>query len=287
VAAVALSTRGPAAADRAFLWSLAGHGALLVLVLIGGFSMPRTPPPSQLAIQATVVESPTNRRPRTVTAPAPRPEARPEARPEPKPEPRPKPTVERKPEAPPPKPEPDPALAQRKAEQQKLEKEKTAAAAKREQLREKQRADQAAEKQLQEKAAAEKQKAARDKAEAERQQAAKEASAREFDRQLEEEERLLAAADSGALADYVAVIRQKVERNWVRPPGAQAGLECEVLVTQIPGGQVTAVQMGRCNADDAVRRSIEVAVLKASPLPPPDDPTLFERNLRFTFKPEQ
>ena len=73
----------------------------------------------------------------------------------------------------------------------------------------------------------------------------------------------------------------------MRPPGAKPGLECEVLVTQIPGGQVVDVQMGRCNADDAVRRSIEAAVLRASPLPPPDDTALFERNLRFVFKPEQ
>ena len=102
-----------------------------------------------------------------------------------------------------------------------------------------------------------------------------------------EEERLLAAADSGALSDYVRMIGQKVERNWLRPPGARPGLECEVSVTQIPGGEVTAVQIGRCNADEAVRRSIEAAVLKASPLPLPDDATLFERNLRFTVKPEQ
>jgi len=287
VAAGSLNKRAPAAADRALVWSVAGHVVLLVLVLIGGISLTRTPPPSQLAIKATVVESPSNRRPRTVTAPAPRPEPKPEPKPDPKPAPK---------EAQPlPKPEPDPALAQRKAEEQKLAKEKAAVAAKREEaLRDKQRAEQAAEKQRQEKAAAErqraeaeKQKAAKEKAEAERLQAAKEAAAREFDRQLEEEELLLAATDSGALDQYKSLIRQKIERNWVRPPSAKPGLECEVSVTQIPGGQVTDVRIGRCNADDAVRRSIEAAVLRASPLPLPDDATLFERNLSFIFKPQQ
>jgi colicin import membrane protein len=58
-------------------------------------------------------------------------------------------------------------------------------------------------------------------------------------------------------------------------------------VTQIPGGTVAAVRMGACNGDEAVRRSIEAAVLRASPLPLPADPRLFERNLRFSFKPEQ
>lgn len=295
--AAALTLRGPAVADRSVLWSAAGHGVLLVLVLIGGLSLPHDPPPTQLAIKATVVESPANRRPRTAPPPG--------TRPEPKPEPKVEPKVEPKAE-PAPEPKPDPALEQRKAEQQRLEKEKASAVAKREQAqRDRQLAEKAAEQQRQAKAEAEKQKAAqekavqeraakekaaKEKAEAERQRVAKAAEARELERQreeLEEEERLLAAADSGALANYVAVIRQQVERKWLRPAGAKPGLECEVSVTQIPGGVVTDVQIGRCNADEAVRRSIEAAVLKASPLPLPDDPTLFERNLRFTFKPEQ
>ena len=104
---------------------------------------------------------------------------------------------------------------------------------------------------------------------------------------LAEEDALLAAADSGALAEYVGLIRQKVERNWVRPPGAAAGLECELHVTQIPGGQVTGVRIGNCPADDAVRRSIEAAVLRASPLPMPANQALFDRNLRFVFKPQE
>ena len=39
--------------------------------------------------------------------------------------------------------------------------------------------------------------------------------------------------------------------------------------------------------DEVVVRSIEAAVYRSSPLPLPPDPQLFERNLRFTFKPEQ
>jgi len=34
-----------------------------------------------------------------------------------------------------------------------------------------------------------------------------------------------------------------------------------------------------------VRESIESAVYRASPLPPPPDPALFERNLEIRFKP--
>jgi colicin import membrane protein len=60
-----------------------------------------------------------------------------------------------------------------------------------------------------------------------------------------------------------------------------------VLVNQLPGGAVGDVRIGRCNGDDAVRRSIEAAVRRADPLPLPSNPALFERNLRFTFKPEE
>jgi len=103
---------------------------------------------------------------------------------------------------------------------------------------------------------------------------------------MAEEERRRQAEESGLLAQYKAIIQQRVQRNWIRPPEAQAGLECGLFVSQIPGGEVVGVRFGRCNGDEVVRRSIESAVLRASPLPPPPDPSLFERNLVFVFKPE-
>ena len=107
------------------------------------------------------------------------------------------------------------------------------------------------------------------------------------DREIAEEQVRIDAMNSGALARYVYAIQQRIQRNWVEPPSAMAGLECVVNVRQLPGGEVVGATIGRCNGDDAVKRSIEAAVFKASPLPEPEDPTLFERNLRITFKPEQ
>lgn len=100
------------------------------------------------------------------------------------------------------------------------------------------------------------------------------------------EEQRMQAENAGLLAQYKALIQQKVMRNWNRPPEAGPGINCEVFASQIPGGEVVGVRIGRCNADDVVRRSIETAVYRASPLPPPPDPSLFERNLVFDFKPE-
>lgn len=137
---------------------------------------------------------------------------------------------------------------------------------------------------------AQRQAEAKRKAEERRKQdeAARRQAALESDlaRELEAEESRLQAERSGELGQYIALIQQRVTRNWIRPPEARAGLSCELFVSQIPGGEVVSVRFGRCNGDDVVRRSIEVAVFKASPLPRPSNPALFERNLVFEFKPE-
>jgi colicin import membrane protein len=301
--AVAVRNAGFAATTdqrRSLLWSLGIHVALLAIILLGGIVLPHKPQPSDLGIKATLIDPDAMRKMR-------RRPARPEVQ---KPEP----------------PQPDPAVKAVEAQKLQAERERKLAeqqAAERKQAQQKaaeqQAAEQklaerkladkkaaekkaaekkAAEKQAAEKKAAEKkaadqaaaEKAAAEKAEAQR-RAVEETRRRteqaELARQLAEEDALLAAADSGALAEYVALIRQKVERNWVRPPSARSGLECELYVTQIPGGQVTGVRIGDCPADDAVRRSIEAAVLRASPLPMPSSQALFERNLRFVFRPEE
>lgn len=287
-----------------FGWSLAGHGLLLLLILFGGFVLPHKPEPTNLGIKATLVEQKTparEPRPDPAAAAAAREveQQRMEAE---------KARVEQAERA-----EQQQAYEARQAAEAKAETAQRAEAQKAEKARritEQKKAEEAERKAAKAKAEAakraeaekakQKQLAEQKKAEAERkaaeakaetakraEEARRKAAQAEMDQALEDEERLLAATDSGALAEYVGLIRQKVTRNWVRPAGARAGLACEVSVTQIPGGQVTGVQIGACNGDEAVRRSIEAAVLRASPLPMPDDPALFERNLRFTFKPEQ
>lgn len=104
--------------------------------------------------------------------------------------------------------------------------------------------------------------------------------------QLEEEERRKEAASAGLRDRYALLITQQIQRNWLRPPSARSGLVCQVSVTQLPSREVVDVRIGQCNGDAATVRSIEAAVYKASPLPAPPDPTLFERKLSITFKPD-
>ena len=63
---------------------------------------------------------------------------------------------------------------------------------------------------------------------------------------------------------------------------------CEVHVLQGPGGIILDVTFGACGGSTATyRASIENAVYKAEPLPKPEDPSLFERELTFLFNPTQ
>ncbi len=124
---------------------------------------------------------------------------------------------------------------------------------------------------------------------AQQQKAEQEREQRESDlrAQLKAEEHLDQARTNGALAQYQAMIAARIERAWIRPPSAHAGINCQVRITQVPGGAVTAVQVGSCNGDDAVRQSISDAAYRASPLPAPPDPALFDRDVVVTFAPHE
>jgi colicin import membrane protein len=183
-------------------------------------------------------------------------------------------------------------VKQREAEQQRKQAEEQQAR----QRQETERKAQAAEAERQRKAAEERKRVEeierKQKEEAERRKAAddaRERDQRESDlrKQLEEEEGRSQAEKSGLLNEYIALIEQRIVRNWNRPPSARPGLECRVKVAQAPGGAVLSVPIDQCTGDEAVRQSIEAAVMRSSPLPPPPDPRLFERNLVLVFKPEE
>ena len=106
------------------------------------------------------------------------------------------------------------------------------------------------------------------------------------DTQQAAEDERLHAEEAGLLDEYIRLIENRIQQNWIRPASAVPGLECVVNVTQIPSGDVIDVRIGQCNGDEAVVRSIEAAVIRASPLPRPPVPALFERNLQVVFHPE-
>ena len=238
------------------------HGALLAALVYGWLLFRRPPRPAPtLAIEATVVDGRAVRGALKPPAPVPPPAAPAQTEP---------PQEALGP--PPPTPE---ELAKREAERHKAQ----------EVAKEQQRA-------AEEKAAAERAAAAerekRAALERQRQADAEERSEREAElkRSLAAEEHASAARSGPALANWEALIAAKINRAWLRPPTARAGIQCMLYVTQVPGGEVTQVRIGECNGDQAVRESIEAAVYRASPLPAPPDPAVFDRNLRINFKPD-
>jgi colicin import membrane protein len=308
---MAKSGRVERASDRwaAIVLSVLLHGALVAAVAYGWWSYRQSRPAPTLAIDATVVDA------RSVPGLANQP-PQPQAPPPPPPEPQPETQPQVEPEGP---PEPTPEELAKREQEQKQQADQEAAA---KQLQEDQkRAEQEKQQEAalaEEKAAQEKrdeeqrleqQKQAQAKAEADRKAAeakkraedeqkrleeqqkqaqAQDDAARQADlqRSLDQELKADAARSSGALASWQSQITARIQRAWLKPPSARPGIECVLNVTQVPGGEVTNVRIGACNGDQAVRESIEAAVYRASPLPPPPDPALFERNLQITFRPD-
>jgi colicin import membrane protein len=259
--------------------------ASLVAVLVGVWWWNRSEPVEQrLGIEARVVMPGGTPPPAPVAEPEPQPEAPP---PEPVPSPEEIAAEQARKEA--------EAEAAHVSEQRRLAEQREVAELQARQESERQAREKAdkerAEKQRLEKEKAEREKLAREKQDRERlqkEQAEKARVAREAELNalLEADRRQATARDSTQMRQYIAQIANRIERAWIRPASARAGLECEVQVTQIPNGTVTDVKIGRCNGDDSVRQSLEAAVYRASPLPLPSDPALFERSLVVTFRPE-
>lgn len=116
---------------------------------------------------------------------------------------------------------------------------------------------------------------------------AQRASEQDLQAQLQKEEHLDALERGPAEEQYLNLIIARISSAWNRPASAQPGVRCIVHLTQIPGGEVTHVTVEGCNGDEAVRQSVQTAVYRASPLPAPPDPALFDPNITVTFAPDQ
>lgn len=94
-----------------------------------------------------------------------------------------------------------------------------------------------------------------------------------------------ASSNRKGLADYATKIRVKVRGNITLPPGIQGNPEAVFEVSQLPTGEVLDVKLKRSSSIPALDAAIERAIRKSSPLPKPDDPSLFQRTLEIKYKP--
>jgi colicin import membrane protein len=223
----------------------------------------------------------------------------------PPPAPRPEPRIAPKPEvkAPPPKPEVKPDPKPDIALRERLEKERKA---KEQQELEKKKLEQKKAEEAKKLKAAQQQ--AEDAKKLKTQQQAetkKKEDALEKERLQKDAEAKRLAQEKDALASklakerssaqqalndkYITLIQNHVKRQIVEPPNLQGNPQVEFDVVLIPGGEVLTVKLRRSSGVPAYDAAVERAILKASPLPLPPDPTLFQqfRELNLKIRPRE
>ncbi|TXK93160.1 protein TolA [Methylococcaceae bacterium HT4] len=142
------------------------------------------------------------------------------------------------------------------------------------------------------------------KQEAARKEAAKQQKIAAEKRQKEQEEKLRVAAAreaeqsrqrakntriaKKASADARALIKRKVTQNWNRPVSVSGKLRCKIRIGLIPSGDVMSVVVVESSGNQLFDESAERAVRKASPLPVPKDPNVFQgfRSFNLEFAPD-
>jgi colicin import membrane protein len=199
--------------------------------------------------------------------------------PPPKPEPEPEPP---KPAPEPPKPPPEPPKPAPKAEPPPPTKAEIALKEKQEKERRKEQADR--ERKEKERVEAEKKKVEEKRLAEVRERQAREAEALKAQAQREQ----VAVADAAkarANADYIRRIQAKVKGNVVVPPEIAGNPEAIFDVVQLPTGEIIDAQLKKSSGNRAYDEAVQRAIIKASPLPRPDSPDLFQRNLTLKFRP--
>ena len=177
--------------------------------------------------------------------------------------------------------------AKEKAAAEKLAKEKAAKAKAEKEKAAKEKA--AKEKAAKEKAIAEE--AAREAAEQSlMEQLALEEANSEIRRQEEAAAKAAQAERATQLtAEHQDIIRAQVAAAWRYPPNVTPEMEVEVRLTMVPTGEVISATVTKSSGHQALDRSVEQAIMKASPLSVPDDIRVFEKNFRtltMKFRPE-
>lgn len=124
------------------------------------------------------------------------------------------------------------------------------------------------------------------------QQKQKELMQQTMEQQLAAERSQLAAARTsqlqGEIDKYKAMIIQAISSRWIIPDGVDNNATCQLLVSVAPGGAVLNVQIISSSGNALLDRSAQTAVLKASPLPVPETPELFDefRSIKLKVRPE-
>jgi colicin import membrane protein len=100
--------------------------------------------------------------------------------------------------------------------------------------------------------------------------------------------RAAAAASKKAVDEWVGKIRARVRSRVIEPPGITGNPEVVFLVALLPSGDVIpeSMRMTKGSGNKAWDMAVERAILAASPLPKPDNPAVFQRQLELRVRPK-
>lgn len=97
------------------------------------------------------------------------------------------------------------------------------------------------------------------------------------------------AANLALRERHERLIRQRVITKWNRPLSARHGMVTTLRISVLPGGEVSNIVIIKSSGDAAFDASAKDAIESSSPLPVPDDITVFNSYFRvfaFKFSPE-
>ena len=98
--------------------------------------------------------------------------------------------------------------------------------------------------------------------------------------------RKAADARAKAIGEWVGKIQSKIRPNIFLPPDLQGNPEAIFDVALLPTGEVILVRRRKSSGHAGYDAAIERAIEKSSPLPKPDDPSVFTRELELRFRPQ-
>jgi colicin import membrane protein len=89
-----------------------------------------------------------------------------------------------------------------------------------------------------------------------------------------------------ALLAWTDKIRAKIRGNIILPQDIPGNPEAIFDVTVLPTGEVLTVRKRKSSGHPGYDDAVERAIMKSSPLPQPDDRSLFQRQLELKFRPQ-
>ena len=99
-------------------------------------------------------------------------------------------------------------------------------------------------------------------------------------------QKLAATARSRALAQWTDKIRAKIRGNIIMPQDISGNPEAIFDVAILPTGEILTIRKRKSSGHAGYDEAVERAIRKSEPLPQPDQPGLFQRDLELRFRPK-